>query len=77
MLLGVLGISPTPPWVFSSIHGDFPFFGVGEEDGLRIGDGDANGRRNWNMEQLPRTLEEGLHLLLGFHFFPISSIFKT
>jgi len=55
----------------------FPLFGVGEEDGLRIEDRDANGRRNWSMEQLPRTLGEGLHLLFGFHFFPISSICKT
>jgi len=72
----VLGSSPTPPWVFSSIHDDFPPFGVGEGDGLRLGDGDTNGRRNWSMEGLPRTLGEGLHLLFGFHFFPISSICK-
>jgi len=55
----------------------FPLFGVGEEDELRIRDGDTNERRNWSMKQLPRTLGEGLHLLFGFHFFPISSICKT
>jgi len=29
----------------------FSPFGVGEEDGLRIGDVDVKGRRNWSMEQ--------------------------
>jgi len=75
-LLGVLGNSSTPPWVFSSIHGDFSPFGVGEEDVLRIGDGDANGRCNWSMEQLLRTLREGFHILFGFHLFLISSFCK-
>jgi len=55
----------------------FPLFGVGEEDGLRIGDGDTDGRRNWSMEQLPITLGEDLHILFGFPFFSISSICKT
>jgi len=55
----------------------FPLFRVGKEDELQIGDGDANERHNWSMEQLPRTLGEGLHILFGFHFFPISSICKT
>jgi len=58
----------------SSIHGGFPPIRVGEEDGLRIGDGDMNWRRNWSMEQLPRTLGEGLHLLSSFHLLHISSI---
>jgi len=31
-----LGSSPTPPWVFSSIHGGFPSFGVGEEDRCKL-----------------------------------------
>jgi len=34
----------------SSIHGGFPPCRVGEEDELRIGDGDVNGRRNWSIE---------------------------
>jgi len=55
----------------------FPPFGVGEEDGLQIGGVDAKGRHNWSMEKLLKTLGEGLHLLLGFHFFLISSICKT
>ena len=46
-LLGVLGSSSTPLWVFSFIHDVFPTFGVGEEDGLRFGDGDSNGRLEW------------------------------
>jgi len=33
-LLGVLGSSLTPPWVFSSIHGGFLPFNAGEEYGL-------------------------------------------
>jgi len=76
-LLGVLGSSPTSPWVFSSIHDGFPPFGVGEEDGLQIGGIDVKGRHNWSMEQLLRTLGEGLHLLFGLYFFPISLICKT
>jgi len=55
----------------------FLLFGVEKEDGLRIGDGDANRRRNWSMEQLPRSLGEGLPILFGFDFFLISSICKT
>jgi len=55
----------------------FPPFGVGEEDGLQIEGVDAKGRHNWSMDQLLRTLGEGLHLLFGFHLFPISLICKT
>jgi len=55
----------------------FPPFGVGEEDGLRIGGVDAKGMHNWSMKQLLRTLGEGLHLLFVFHLFPISLICKT
>jgi len=55
----------------------FPPFGVGEEDGLRIGGVDAKGRRNWSIEKLLRTLGEGLHLLFGFNLFSISLISKT
>jgi len=73
----VLGISPTPSWVFSFIRGGFPLFWGWKKDGLQIGDGDVNRRYNWSMKKLPRTLGEGLHLLFGFHFFLISSIFKT
>jgi len=29
----------------------FPPFGVREEDGLQIGDGDVNERRNWSIDQ--------------------------
>ena len=75
-MLGVLGSSPIPPWVFSSIHGCFPPFGVGEEDGLLLGDGDANGRHNWSIEWLSRILGNCLHLLFGFHVFLVSSICK-
>jgi len=76
-LLGVLGNSPTPPWVFSSIHGGFsPFWGW-------------RGRwvTNWRCwcegeAQLEhgaaaKNLGRGLHLLFGFHLFPISLICKT
>jgi len=52
-------------------------FGVREEDELRIGDGDANGRHNLSMKQLPRTLGEGLYSLFDFYLFHISSICKT
>jgi len=51
-------------------------FGVGEKDGLRLGDGDVKGRHNCSMEWLLRTLGEGFHLLFNFHFCPISSICK-
>ena len=76
-LFGVLGSSPTPPWVFKLHQWWFCPFWVEEEDGSQIGDGDAKGRRKWSMEQLPRTLGKALHLLFGSNFFPISSICRT
>ena len=47
-LLGVLGSSPTPPWVFSSIHGGFsPLYGLERKMGC-----------DWEMEtQMGGTLE--------------------
>ena len=49
----------------------FPPFGVGEEDGLRLENGDVNERHNWSMEWLLRTLGEGLHI---FSLVSISSL---
>jgi len=40
----------------------------------KIGGGEANGRRNWSMEQYSRTLGERLFLLYGSIFVPYSSI---
>ncbi|KOM34549.1 hypothetical protein LR48_Vigan02g069900 [Vigna angularis] len=54
----------SPPKLHSSprvtVRGSWRLFQV-EEDGSRIGDGDANGKRNWSVEQLQRTLGKAMH----------------
>jgi len=45
--------------------------------GYKIGDGDANERRNWSIEQYSRTLGDGLFLLYGSNFFHILQFCKT
>ncbi|KAG2407732.1 uncharacterized protein HKW66_Vig0025540 [Vigna angularis] len=51
-LFGMLRSSPSPPWVFSFIHGGFSPFGVEDEDELRIGGADTNERPDTNERHL-------------------------
>jgi len=45
--------------------------------GYKIGGRDANGRRNWSMELLSRTLGEVLLLFDCSNMFPILQFYKT
>ncbi|WVZ05481.1 hypothetical protein V8G54_018827 [Vigna mungo] len=49
-LFGVLGNSPSPPWLSTFIHGSFPLFGVEDEDEPQIRGVDVEGRHNWSKE---------------------------
>jgi len=69
-LLGVLGNSPTPPWVFSSIHGGFfPFLGLERKMGCEL---EMKMQMEAKLEHgvVAKNLGRGLASSLWFPFLP-------